>query len=236
MPSILIKRGARAQIDAAAVANDLAAGEPYLVTDEGRLAVGTAANAYSTAALRGEGQVFPWVRRIDAPRIAGDIAGATLTTLALDRSRLYYVPFSVPRSVTLTGLRISVTTAAAGQANLGIYGTAIVSGSEAPGNLIAAIDATLDTGATGERFGLFASYLTLHPGRIYWAALICSAAAATVRALAVGNIAPAIGRQVNNTGIISHLFAAGSGATLPATAPAVSNGVGSIPAIYLVEV
>ena len=51
MPTILIKRGTRAQLDAAAAASQLHVGEPYLVTDEGRLAVGTAVDAYKTAAL-----------------------------------------------------------------------------------------------------------------------------------------------------------------------------------------
>lgn len=42
-----VKRGTRAQLNTAAGANQLAAGEPYLVTDEGRLAVGTGAGAFS---------------------------------------------------------------------------------------------------------------------------------------------------------------------------------------------
>ena len=54
MATIRIKRGTRAQIDDAAAAGGLAAGAPYLITDEGRLAVGTAANAYSAAAKQSE--------------------------------------------------------------------------------------------------------------------------------------------------------------------------------------
>ena len=42
------KRGTRAQITAAAASNGLAAGEPYLITDEGNLALATAANAFQT--------------------------------------------------------------------------------------------------------------------------------------------------------------------------------------------
>ena len=48
--TIKIKRGTRAQLDAAKTAGALAAGEPYLVVDEARLAVGTASNAYAAAA------------------------------------------------------------------------------------------------------------------------------------------------------------------------------------------
>lgn len=50
MAKILLKRGTRAQIDAAAAASQLSAGEPYLITDENRLSVAIAANAHSPAA------------------------------------------------------------------------------------------------------------------------------------------------------------------------------------------
>ena len=54
MPSLKIKRGTRAQLDAAAAASGLKIGEPYLITDEARLAIGTAADAYTSAAKEGE--------------------------------------------------------------------------------------------------------------------------------------------------------------------------------------
>jgi hypothetical protein len=41
-----IKRGTRAQLDAAKTGGTLAAGEPYLVTDDGTAAVGTGTGAY----------------------------------------------------------------------------------------------------------------------------------------------------------------------------------------------
>jgi hypothetical protein len=55
VPSIRVKRGTRAQLDAAALANGLQSGETYLITDESRLAVGTSSNAYQAAAKQGEG-------------------------------------------------------------------------------------------------------------------------------------------------------------------------------------
>jgi len=55
MPTIRIKRGTRAQIDAAAAASQLLAGQPYLITDESRLAVGTSLSTYQAAAKEGEG-------------------------------------------------------------------------------------------------------------------------------------------------------------------------------------
>jgi hypothetical protein len=44
--TLRIKRGTRAQLDSAASAGDLLAGELYLITDEGRIAVGTASSGY----------------------------------------------------------------------------------------------------------------------------------------------------------------------------------------------
>ncbi len=57
MPSIRVKRGTRAQIEAAKTASTLAAGEVYLITDEARLAVGTAVNAYTPAATQAEARI-----------------------------------------------------------------------------------------------------------------------------------------------------------------------------------
>lgn len=46
MPTnIRVKRATRAQLTTAAGAGNLAQGEPYLVTDEGRLAIGTGTGA-----------------------------------------------------------------------------------------------------------------------------------------------------------------------------------------------
>lgn len=47
MAALRIKRGTRAQIDAAAGAGTLAAGEPYLITDDAVFAIGLSNNTYS---------------------------------------------------------------------------------------------------------------------------------------------------------------------------------------------
>lgn len=63
MAKVLIKRGTRAQIDAAAAASQLSVGEPYLITDEARISVATAVNAHQPAAKQGEssgGGSFPF--------------------------------------------------------------------------------------------------------------------------------------------------------------------------------
>lgn len=54
MTRIQLKRGTRAQLDAAAADALLAVGEPYLITDEGRLAVATTASTFTAALKEGE--------------------------------------------------------------------------------------------------------------------------------------------------------------------------------------
>jgi hypothetical protein len=76
VPSLSHKRGTRAQIDAAAGANALNTGEVYLITDEARLTVGTAANAHQPAAKQGEGGGSdPWTWT----KLAADVANSTVT-------------------------------------------------------------------------------------------------------------------------------------------------------------
>ncbi len=81
MPSLSHKRGTRAQIDAAATGNALKTGEVYLITDEARLTVGTAANAHVPLAKQSEaggGGSDPWIWQ----KLAVDVANST-TTLAV---------------------------------------------------------------------------------------------------------------------------------------------------------
>jgi hypothetical protein len=78
MPSLSHKRGTRAQVDAAAAANALRAGEVYLITDEARLTVGTSANAHQPAAKQGEGTGDPWTWI----KLAADVANSTVTPAA----------------------------------------------------------------------------------------------------------------------------------------------------------
>ncbi len=73
------KRGTRAQLDAAASANQLVQGETYLITDEARLAIGTAANAYQAAAKQGEGGGLAAVKSALISLAASGAREATLT-------------------------------------------------------------------------------------------------------------------------------------------------------------
>lgn len=174
-------------------------------------------------------------KRLSTPKIAGDIGGTALTTLALTAARQYFVPISMPRAVILTGLRISVTTASAGSASVGVYAnTTNASGDDTPGSLLSSATG-LDTGSTGDKTGTFAAPVLLEPGTLYWVSLIGSADA-TLRALPVESMQTVLGRTVGNTTAITYLLVAGSGSTLPSTAEGTpSNGTGNTPAVYLIE-
>lgn len=59
MAAIRFKRGTRAQLNTAAAASGLAQGEPYLITDESRVAVGTAASAFKAFVREDDAIVAP---------------------------------------------------------------------------------------------------------------------------------------------------------------------------------
>lgn len=202
------------------------------------VALRVAANAVATGSYipgRAQPPAVAYPKRKATPKIAGDVAGAALSSVVLTAARQYFIPLSVPRAVTLSGLRISVTTAVAGTASVGLYAnTTDASGNDSPGVLLTSATG-LDTGTTGEKTGTFGSPITLLPGVLYWVSLIGSAAA-TVRSLAIASRGTELGRIVGNTTAITYLYAAGSGSTLPATAAATPTaGTGNTPAVYLLE-
>ena len=75
MPALRVKRGTRAQLAAAAAANQLAAGEPYLITDESRIAIGTGVSGFEATAKQSEVQSYPWQMVLSGPT-AGISAGS----------------------------------------------------------------------------------------------------------------------------------------------------------------
>ena len=54
MSSLKIKRGSYAQLVAAAAANQLKEGEPYLISDQGRIAIGTSTSTFEVFAKLSE--------------------------------------------------------------------------------------------------------------------------------------------------------------------------------------
>ncbi|WP_367154652.1 hypothetical protein [Methylomonas sp. HYX-M1] len=182
-------------------------------------------------------QSTAYPKRVDTPKIAGDVAGTALGGVTITANREYFAPFVVPRLIELSGLRINVTTGASGTAQVGIYANAVIAGNDAPGALLASVTG-LDTTSTGDQSGSFGSNLTLEPGRMYWVGLIASAGPG-MRGLTTGSLAPSLGRLPGGTAILSYLYGTGSGGALDNPAPAtLNNAAGSavMPAVYLLEV
>lgn len=80
MPSLSHKRGTRVQIDAAATSSGLKTGEVYLITDEARLTVGTAANTHTPLAKQSEaGGSDPWTWQ----KLTADVSNSSVTLAAV---------------------------------------------------------------------------------------------------------------------------------------------------------
>ena len=76
MPRVMHRRGTRAQVDSAATANGLTVGEIYLLSDEGRLTVGTATNVHQPLAKQSEaGAADAWSWQ----KLAADVSNGTVT-------------------------------------------------------------------------------------------------------------------------------------------------------------
>ncbi len=116
MPSLSHKRGTRAQIDTAAALNALKPGEIYLISDEERLTVGTAANAHSAMAKQSEaggGGTDPWTWQ----KLSSDIASNTVTfspvtglsfTAAANTTYLVQVFGAFQSAATTTGIALAL--------------------------------------------------------------------------------------------------------------------------------
>jgi hypothetical protein len=114
MPSLAHKRGSRAQINAAALAGGLKAGEVYLISDEARLTVGTSASGHQAMAKQGEGGGSdPWVWT----KLAADVTNSTITpvivpglSFAALANTAYLVEFmgTFTSPVSTTGIAVSL--------------------------------------------------------------------------------------------------------------------------------
>jgi hypothetical protein len=77
MSKVFIKRGTRSQLDAAAAAFGLNTGEPYLITDEDRIAVGLSASTYQDYALTSESPSKTFLNNTGSVLEAGSIVYVT---------------------------------------------------------------------------------------------------------------------------------------------------------------
>lgn len=148
MPSIAHKRGTRAQIDAAATANALKAGEVYLISDEARLTVGTAPNAHQPLAKEGEGGGSdPWTWQ----KLGADVANSTTTlaavnglsfVVAANNSYLVEVAGTFQSAATTTGIALALDIPSGSVSGLSLHstsGTAVGSSEQIADNATAGV-------------------------------------------------------------------------------------------------
>lgn len=90
---IKFKRGTKAQLDTAAGSNQLEQGEPYLITDQNRLAIGLTASTYETYAKESEAGGGGGLT------LASEITAATTLTAA---SASKYIPVNSATAINIT--------------------------------------------------------------------------------------------------------------------------------------
>jgi len=133
--------------------------------------------------------------------------GTAATTLALTANRIYWIPFIVWSTVSITTIAINVTMAATGTVYVGIYNSDSI---YQPNSLLTSV--SFSSSSTGVKFTV--TSLTLLPG-VYWIALV-SNAAPTLRAVA---LAASYSLALPTLGTANTTCWYTSGSTLPTTAP-----------------
>lgn len=131
-------------------------------------------------------------------REAGRVTCTAGATVAYTANRLVAIPFVVDAPFRADRLEFHVTTLGAGSsARAGIYASLNDERGEIyPGRLI--VDGGgISTASTGAKTATIS--VNFSPGRLYWAAYVCSAAAPTVRSVPIAALYPMIA-GVNGTG------------------------------------
>jgi len=222
-------------------------GWPSLLIEGGVIpSVNSLANSITQYVLTNTGNTG-WVMHVDENRsglpmlripvarrhIAGASGGTALSAFTLVSHRIYYVPFTVPRAMTLVALGVSISTLLAGTGRLGIYENAPETTYDRPGKLLVEGGSTINTGATGTK--VTTVDITLEPGVLYWAAWVTSSASG-IRAVPVAGLMPSLGWTDNSTTVIGFMYESAASATLPTESTATLTAMAAVtPAIYLCE-
>jgi hypothetical protein len=206
MPIVIrVKRGTEDQVRSAT----LQTGEFALSTDTNKLFIQGATDLIWVNSVFPVFQSFtprpPGITEYQVPYAVTSTAGTTLTLTA---NRVYWIPFVVPRKVSITQLAINVTTSAAGTHYVGVYASDYYwQPTGAP-----LVSVSFDASATGVKTATVS--LTLQPG-VYWFAW-AAGSAATVRAVALAACATL---GLGNLGTANTTYYYTSGSTLPDQAP-----------------
>lgn len=144
MPKVLIKRGSKSQIDAAAAANQLTQGELYLDTTNNELCVGLSASSYARP-VQSVGYPLQSGAWYSQPWLSGYASGA-VTPAA---NTIFAIPVWFEKPTAIQKLGVHVSTAAGNNAQLALYDATGNAAGNYPGNLIA--NGAIATNTTGQK-------------------------------------------------------------------------------------
>ena len=120
-----IKRGSRAQLEGAVTSNSLNLGEPYLITDEGRIAIGTGSNTYVDFAKASEAVLDADLTAIAALTGTGILKRTGDNTWTLDSSVYLTAESDTLGTVTARGASTNTAVSLLGGATIGSGGIAV---------------------------------------------------------------------------------------------------------------
>jgi len=206
MPVVIrVKRGTEVQVRGAV----LQTGELAFATDTNKLFIqGASELVWINPAFPNFLSFTPRPPGITEYQVPYAVGSTAATTLALTANRIYWIPFAVPRKVSITQLAINVTTASAGTHYIGIYASNYYW--QPTGTPL--VRASFNTGSTGVKTANIS--LILQPD-VYWFAWVAGSGA-TVRAVA---LAACASLGLSNLGTANTTYYYTSGSTLPDPAP-----------------
>jgi hypothetical protein len=220
---IRVKRGTESQVRSAT----LQSGELAFATDTNKLFIqGSADLVWVNPFLPNFLSFTPRPPGVTEYQVPYAVNATAATTLALTASRVYWIPFVVPRKVNITQLAINVNTAVSGTHYVGIYASDYYW--QPTGSPL--VSASFDTGSTGVKTGSVNVILQIG---VYWFAWAGNSAA-TVTAIALAGCA-SLG--LGNLGTANTTYYYTSGITLPDPAPTSGYTVGTgsaVPAVGVV--
>lgn len=120
-----IKRGTRAQLDGAVSSNGLNLGEPYLITDEGRIAIGTGSNTYMDFAKASEAVLDADLTAIASLTGTGILRRTGTNTWSLDTNTYLTAESDTLGTVTARGATTNTAVSFLGGATIGASGITV---------------------------------------------------------------------------------------------------------------
>lgn len=181
-----IKRGTRAQLNSAVSANALNLGEPYLITDEGRIAVGTGSNTFVDFAKASEAVLDADLVSIAGLTGTGLLRRTGADTYVLDTNTYLTAESDTLGTVTARGASTNTAVSFLGGATVGAGGISVNGSTSGAVTVVSPAEAasvTVTLPSSNGTLALTSQLPTVNNGTLTFS---IGAAAASGTALAVG--------------------------------------------------